>query len=81
MAIDENHRSFRTTIIGGAFFPAPIVALIVVLAKAFDYAKKGLNAALVHFPTASDLSAGAATALSGTIIARVCHLAALIAAS
>ena len=34
----------RTTIVGGLFFLAPIVVLIVILAKAFDYAKKGLNA-------------------------------------
>ena len=55
----------RTTIVGGVFFLAPIVVLIVILAKAFDYAKKGLNAVLVHIPAASDLSAGAATALCG----------------
>jgi hypothetical protein len=29
-------------IVGGVFFLAPIVALIVILAKAFDYAKAGL---------------------------------------
>ena len=69
----------RTTVVGGLFFLAPIVVLIVILAKAFDYAKKGLNAVLVHFPAASDLSAGAATVLSVTIIALVCFLAGLIA--
>jgi hypothetical protein len=51
----------RTTIVGGLFFLAPIVVLIVILAKAFDYAKMGLNAVLVHFPAASDFSTGAAT--------------------
>ena len=71
----------RTTIVGGLFFLAPIVVLIVVLAKAFDYAKKGLNAVLVHFPAASDLSTGAATALSLTIIVLVCLLAGLVARS
>ncbi len=69
----------RTTTVGGLFFLAPIVVLIVILAKAFDYAKKGLNAVLVHFPAASDLSTGAATALLLTIIALVCFLAGLIA--
>jgi uncharacterized membrane protein len=69
----------RTTIVGGLLFLAPIVVLIVILAKAFDYAKKGLNAVVVHIPAASDLSAGAATALSVTIIALVCFLAGLIA--
>src|SRR5580698_7634925 len=69
----------QTTIIGGVFFLAPIVVLIVILAKAFDFAKKGLNAVFVHFPAASDLSAGAATALSVVIIALVCFLAGLIA--
>src|SRR5208282_3256081 len=68
-----------TTTVGGLFFLAPIVVLIVILAKAFDYAKRGLNAVLVHFPAASDLSAGAATALSVIIIALVCFLAGLIA--
>ena len=48
----------RTTIVGGLLFLAPIVVLIVILAKAFDYAKKGLNAVLVHILAASDLSAG-----------------------
>ncbi len=32
----------RTTVVGGLLFLAPIVVLIVILAKAFDYAKKGL---------------------------------------
>jgi len=32
----------QTTVVGGLFFLAPIVVLIVILAKAFDYAKKGL---------------------------------------
>ena len=57
----------------------PIVVLIVILAKAFDFAKKGLNAVLVHFPAASELSAGAATALSIMILALVCLLAGLVA--
>jgi uncharacterized membrane protein len=69
----------RTTIVGGLFFLAPIVVLIVILAKAFDFAKKNLNAVLVHIPAASELSAGAATVLSITIIALVCLLAGLVA--
>ena len=69
----------QTTSIGGVFFLGPFVLLIVILAKAFDYAKKGLNAVLVYFPAASDLSAGAATALSVAVIALVCFLAGLIA--
>jgi hypothetical protein len=56
----------QTTIIGGVFFLAPIVVLIVILAKAFDYAKKGLNAVFVHIPAASELSAGAATVSTET---------------
>jgi hypothetical protein len=67
----------RTTILGGVFFLAPIVVLIVILAKAFDYAKKGLNAVLVHIPAASDLSAGAATVLAVVVVALVCFLAGL----
>src|SRR5208283_4444832 len=69
----------RTTMVGGIFFLAPIVVLIVILAKAFDYAKKGLNAVLVHVPAAAELSAGAATALSITIVLLVCLLAGLAA--
>ena len=33
----------RTTIVGGLFFLAPIVVLIVILAKAFNIAKKSLG--------------------------------------
>jgi uncharacterized membrane protein len=69
----------RTTIVGGLFFLAPIVVLIVILAKAFDFAKKSLNAVLVHIPAASELSGGAATVLSVTIVALVCLLAGLVA--
>ena len=69
----------RTTIVGGLFFLAPIVVLIVILAKAFDFAKKSLNAVLVHIPAASELSAGAATVLSIIVIALVCLLAGLVA--
>ncbi len=69
----------RTTIVGGLFFLAPIVVLIVILAKAFDFAKKSLNAVLVHIPAASELTAGAATVLSITIVALVCLLAGLVA--
>ena len=71
----------KTTIVGGLFFLAPIVVLFVIIAKAFDYAKKGLNVVLVHVPAASDLSAGAATALSVLVVALVCFLAGLVARS
>jgi len=71
----------RTTIVGGLFFLAPIIVLIVILAKAFDYAKRGLNAVAVHIPAASDLSAGAATVLTVALIALVSFLAGLVAHS
>jgi uncharacterized membrane protein len=71
----------RTTIVGGLFFLAPIVVLIVILAKAFDYAKKGLNAVLVHVPAASDLGAGAATVLAVVLVALICFVAGLVARS
>src|SRR5271157_4484599 len=71
----------KTTIVGGLFFLAPIVVLFIIIAKAFDYAKKGLNAVLVHVPAASDLSAGAATVLSVLVVALVCFLAGLVARS
>jgi uncharacterized membrane protein len=69
----------RTTILGGVFFLAPIVALIVILAKALEYAKTGLHAVVVHIPGVSDLSVGVATALSIARIALVCLLAGLLA--
>ena len=69
----------RTTIVGGLLFLAPIVVLIVILAKAFDYAKKGLSAVFVYFPAAYELSAGAATALSVVLVALLCFLAGLLA--
>jgi uncharacterized membrane protein len=71
----------RTTIVGGLFFLAPIVVLIVILAKAFDYAKKGLNGVLVHVPAASGLGAGAATMLAVVLVALVCFIAGLVARS
>jgi uncharacterized membrane protein len=69
----------RTTILGGVFFLAPIVVLIVILAKAFGYAKTGVNAVVVHVPGISDLSVGVATALAIAMVALVCLLAGLVA--
>jgi uncharacterized membrane protein len=69
----------RTTSVGGLLFLAPIVVLIVILAKAFEYAKKGLSVVLVYFPAAYELSAGAATALSVVLVALLCFLAGLLA--
>jgi uncharacterized membrane protein len=37
----------RTTIVGGLLLLAPIVVLILILAKAFEYAKKALSAVFV----------------------------------
>ena len=69
----------RSTILGGVFFLAPIIVLIVILAKAFGYAKKGVHAVVVHVPMVSDLRVGVATGLSIAVIALVCLLAGLIA--
>jgi lactate/malate dehydrogenase, NAD binding domain len=69
----------RTTIVGGVFFLAPIVVLIVILAQAFGFAKTGLQAVVPHIPGISDLSVGVATALSIAMIALVCLLAGLVA--
>jgi uncharacterized membrane protein len=78
--IHESDRSIcRKTIVGGVFFLAPIVVLIVILAKAFGFAKTGLQAVVPHIPGVSDLSVGVATALSIAMIALVCILAGLIA--
>ena len=69
----------RTTILGGVIFLAPIVVLIVILAKAFGYAKTGIHAVVVHVPGVLELSVGTATVLSIAMIALVCLLAGLIA--
>jgi uncharacterized membrane protein len=69
----------RSTILGGVFFLAPIIVLIVILAKAFAYAKKGVHAVVVHVPMVSDLRVSVATALSIAVVALVCLLAGLIA--
>jgi uncharacterized membrane protein len=69
----------RSTILGGVFFLAPIIVLIVILAKAFGYAKKGVHAVVVHVPMVSDLRVEVATLLSIAVIALVCLLAGLIA--
>jgi uncharacterized membrane protein len=69
----------RTTIVGGVFFLAPIVVLIVILANAFGFAKTGFQAIVVHIPGVSDLSVGVATSLSIAMIALVCLLAGLVA--
>ena len=69
----------RTTIVGGLLFLAPIVVLIIILAKAFDYAKRVLNAVVVHIPAVSDLSAGVATALAVVLVALVCFAAGMLA--
>ena len=69
----------RTTVLGGLFFLAPIVVLIVILAKAFNYAKKGLDAVVVHVPALSDLGVGVATALAIALVALFCFLAGLVA--
>jgi hypothetical protein len=44
----------RTTIVGGLLCLARIVVLIVILAKAFDYAKKGLSIATPLIAIASE---------------------------
>ncbi len=69
----------KSTILGGVLFLAPIVVLIVILAKAFGYAKKGVQAVIVHVPMVSDLRVSVATALSIAVIALICLVAGLIA--
>jgi uncharacterized membrane protein len=69
----------RTTFLGGVVFLIPIVVLIIVFAKALQYANKVLQALAVHILAASELSATAATAFSVVIVALVCFLAGLVA--
>jgi len=74
-------RFVRTTILGAVFFLIPIVVLVIVLAKALEYANKALQVIVVHILAASELSATAATVLSVVIVALACFLAGLIARS
>ena len=74
-------RFVRTTILGAVFFLIPIVILVIVLAKALEYANKALQVIVVHILAASELSATAATVLSVVIVALACFLAGLIARS
>ena len=57
-------RFIRTTILGGVFFLIPIVVLIIILAKALEYANMILQALVAHISAASELGTTAATALS-----------------
>ena len=59
----------RTTIVGGVFSLAPIVAPIVILRRRSAIAKMGLHAVVAQIPGVSDLSVGVATALSIAMIA------------
>jgi uncharacterized membrane protein len=72
-------RFVQTTVLGGVFFLAPIVVLIIILAKALEYANKVLQAFVVHILAASELSPTGATVLSIVTVALVCFLAGLIA--
>ena len=69
----------RTTILGGVFFLAPIVVLIVILAKAFGYAKTGRAGRCCSRSRGFGLEVGVATALSIAVVALVCLLAGLVA--
>lgn len=72
-------RFVHTTILGGVFFLAPIVVLIIILAKALEYANKVLQAFVAHILATSELSPTGATMLSIVTVALVCFLAGLIA--
>jgi uncharacterized membrane protein len=72
-------RFVHTTILGGVFFLAPIVVLMIILAKALEYANKVLQAFVVHILATSELSPTGATMLSIVTVALVCFLAGLIA--
>jgi uncharacterized membrane protein len=72
-------RFVRTTILGGVVFLIPIVVLIIVLARAFGYAKKVVQPLVGHIPAASEIRATALIALSVIVVALVCFLAGLIA--
>ena len=72
-------RFVQTTVLGGVFFLAPIVVLIIILAKALEYANKVLQAFVVHILAASELSPTGATVLSIVTVAFACFLAGLLA--
>jgi uncharacterized membrane protein len=72
-------RFVRTTVLGGVFFLIPIVVLVIILAKAFEYINKALQAIAVHITASSELSQAGVTVLSVLIVAFVCFLAGLAA--
>ena len=72
-------RFVQTTIFGGLFFLIPIVVLVIILAKALEYANKVLQAMVVHIFAGSEPGATTATALSIVLIALLCLLSGLIA--
>jgi uncharacterized membrane protein len=69
----------QPTVLGGVFFLAPIVVLIIILAKALEYANKVLQGSVVHIFAASELNQTGTTMLSIVTVALVCFLAVLVA--
>src|SRR3974390_807353 len=72
-------RFMRTTLLGGVFFLIPIVVLTIILAKAFEYSNKVVQAIVVHILSSSELSATAATVLSVAGLVLLCLVAGLVA--
>jgi uncharacterized membrane protein len=72
-------RFLRTTIVGGAFFLMPIVVLIYLLNKAFDFARRGLKPVAKVIPDQLVSGTTMEAIMAIVLIALLCFLAGLFA--
>jgi uncharacterized membrane protein len=72
-------RFFRTTVLGGLLFLVPIVVLILIIGKAFEFAKRFTTpiAGALPFSPAADMAIAAVLAVGALFL--VCFLAGLLA--
>jgi hypothetical protein len=69
----------RTTILGGALFLAPIVALAFILGKAYDFARRGLQPVASFIPDRFASAPTMSAILAIFVLALACFLAGLLA--
>ena len=69
----------RITVLGGVLFLTPIVALVFILGKAFDFARRGLRPMATIIPDRFVSGATTEAILAIVLIAILCFLAGLFA--
>ena len=72
-------RFLRITVLGGILFLTPIVALVFILSKAFDFARRALKPVATIIPDRWVSGAAAEAIMAIFLIAIVCFLAGLFA--